>query len=58
MKHIAKSRKYSEVYVNVGKELHSIIEGIEGVLSCRIVYAEGNGIGPKVAHMKNWMVHG
>lgn len=58
LKDIAKSGKYSEVYINVGKELHSIIEGIEGVLSCRIVYAEGSGIGPKAAHMKKWMLQG
>ncbi|MGP8070380.1 MAG: hypothetical protein ACLP5V_10870 [Candidatus Bathyarchaeia archaeon] len=38
-------------------EIHEdIIDGIEGILSCRVVYAGGRGIGPKSAHMKAWVL--
>lgn len=57
LRNIGKSGRYSEAYVNVGKELRVIIDGIEDVLSCKIIYASGSGIGPKVAHMKKWVMH-
>ena len=33
-----------------------LIEGFEQAVpaNTRITYAQGNGIGPKVAHMKKW----
>jgi len=54
LKRLAASVHYSEAYVNVGRELYPIIKGVELALSCKVVFAEGRGIGPKTAHMKEW----
>jgi hypothetical protein len=37
--------------------LLKIIEGFDKVVprSTKITYAEGSGIGPKMAHMKKWI---
>lgn len=50
-------RKYDEIYINVGKTMLQLIEGFEQIVpkTTKITYAQGRGIGPKVAHMKNWM---
>ncbi|MEM2969539.1 MAG: hypothetical protein QXR63_01225 [Candidatus Bathyarchaeia archaeon] len=34
-----------------------ILKGFEQMVPCttKIVYAQGAGIGPKMAHMKNWI---
>lgn len=50
-------RKYEEIYVNVGKELLKMIEGIEVLVptSTKVTYAQGKGIGPKMSHMKEWL---
>lgn len=53
---IAVSVRYSEAFVNVGRKLYPVIEGIDKVLPCEIVHAEGRGIGPKAAHMKAWIL--
>jgi hypothetical protein len=49
--------EYDEVYVNVGKEMLQLMEGFEHVIprTTKLTYARGRGIGPKIAHMKNWM---
>jgi hypothetical protein len=48
---------YDEIFVNVGKELLKIIEGFEAMLpkTTRVTYARGRGIGPKMAHMRDWI---
>jgi hypothetical protein len=56
LEEVAKSAKFSEAYVNVGRNLLPIVEGIDKVLPCKIVYAEGRGIGSKAAHMKRWIL--
>jgi hypothetical protein len=54
---LVSKRKYDEIYVNVGKAMFQLIEGFEGIVpkTTKITCAQGRGIGPKVAHMKNWM---
>ena len=56
LKEIAESQEYSEVYINVGKGLYPIIAGIEKLPPWKIVYASGKGLGPKTAHMRDWML--
>lgn len=50
-------REYNEIYVNVGKSMLKVIEGFEKTVpqSTKITYSQGPGIGPKMAHMKNWI---
>ena len=57
LQNLLQRRKYDEIYVNVGKNLLKIIEGFDKVVprSTKITYAEGSGIGPKMAHMKKWI---
>jgi hypothetical protein len=57
LKELLSKRKYDEIYINIGKTMLRLIEGFEQIVPKRtkITYAEGTGIGPKVAHMKNWM---
>ena len=54
---VLSEQKYDEIYVNVGKTMLQLIEGFEQIVpkTTKITYAEGKGIGPKVAHMKSWM---
>lgn len=54
---ILSKQEYDEIYVNVGKTMLQLIEGFEQIVPkpTKITYAEGRGIGPKVAHMKNWI---
>ena len=49
--------KYTEVFVNVGKNLYPIIAGINKIFPYPIIQAEGRGIGPKAAHMKAWVLN-
>jgi hypothetical protein len=51
-----KSQDYSEAYINVGKALYPIIEGIEKLISCEVVHSKGRGPGPKAAHMRDWIL--
>jgi len=51
---VTRTEKYSEAFVNVGKNLYPIIDGIETIVSCPIIHARGRGIGPKSADMKAW----
>jgi hypothetical protein len=55
LREAAGKTEYVEAYVNVGKSLTQIINGIDTVLRCPIIYAHGRGIGPKTAHMKAWV---
>jgi hypothetical protein len=50
-------REFDEVYINVGRTMLRKIGGFEGMLpkTTKITYSEGNGIGPKMRHMKNWI---
>lgn len=50
-------RQYDEIYVNVGKSMLKTIEGFEEIApqTVKITYSQGPGIGPKMAHMKNWI---
>ena len=47
--------RYSEIYVNVGKEYMRLIKGFEKLASGRIIYASGS-FGAKAAHMKEWIL--
>ncbi len=51
-------KHYNEIYINLGKDLLSIIQGFETTLpsGTTITYAEGRGIGPKMAHMRDWIM--
>jgi len=46
--------RYSEIYVNVGREYMRLINGFERLTSGEIVYALGT-YGEKAAHMKEWI---
>ncbi len=48
--------RYPEAFINVGRKLYPIIEGVEKVLPCAIIRAHGRDIGPKAAHMKAWIL--
>lgn len=50
-------RKYVEIYINVGKTMQQLMEGFEQIVpkTTKIIFAQGRGIGPKVAHMKKWL---
>jgi len=54
---LLKRKQYDEIYVNVGRSLLKTIEGFDKTVpqAVKITYAEGPGIGPKMAHMKNWI---
>lgn len=49
--------QYSEVYVNVGKEMMQLLPALSKIIpdSTKITYSCGRGIGPKMAHMKQWI---
>jgi hypothetical protein len=49
-------RKYSEIYVNCGRDFMPLIEGFEKLTSAKITIAKGSGIGPKAANMKAWIL--
>ncbi|MFC1755515.1 hypothetical protein ACFL96_19345, partial [Thermoproteota archaeon] len=48
--------EYQEIFVNVGKDYLKLIEGFENLTNSPIIYASGNGIGPKTASMKHWII--
>jgi hypothetical protein len=54
---LLKKKQYDEIYINVGRNLLKTIEGFDKIVpqTVRITYAQGPGIGPKMAHMKNWI---
>ena len=57
MKKLLSKQKYDEIYINVGKTMLQLIEGFEQIVpkTAKITYAQGRGLGPKVAKMKNRM---
>lgn len=56
LENIFKERKYTEVYVNLGKEFTKLIEGFERLTSAKVIYASGPGLGPKAQHMKQYIL--
>lgn len=48
--------QYSEIYVNVGLEYVKLVEGFEKLVTCKVTYATGRGLGPKAVHMKQWLI--
>jgi len=50
------AKRYTEAYVNVGRQYMKLIEGIENLPFPKITYSKGNGLGAKAAHMKNWII--
>jgi hypothetical protein len=54
---LLKKKQYEEIYVNVGKSLLRTIEGFDKMVpqAVTITYAQGSGVGPKMAHMKKWI---
>jgi hypothetical protein len=57
LKMLMNGQRYNEIYINVGKNMLKIIEDFEKIVpkNIKIVYAQGRGIGPKMAHMKKWL---
>jgi hypothetical protein len=57
LKKVLSKRSYAEIYVNLGKDMLKLIEGFEKLVpqTTKITYAQGPGIGPKMAHMKKWL---
>jgi cytoplasmic iron level regulating protein YaaA (DUF328/UPF0246 family) len=47
--------RYSEIYVNVGREYLKLIEGFEKFATSKVTYSSGKGLGPKALHMKQWI---
>jgi hypothetical protein len=47
---------YTEIYINVGKSLRSLIQGFEDFTHCNIIDSTGTGIGPKARHMILWLL--
>lgn len=56
LRQIFTHKRYSEIYVNVGRQFIKLIEGFERLSSAKINYASGRGLGPKAAHMKEWIL--
>ncbi|MGB7902341.1 MAG: hypothetical protein WCG09_07880 [Halobacteriota archaeon] len=58
IRYLLEKNDYEEVYLNLGTELSKIIEGFELMLpkTTRVIYAQGKGMGPKMAHMKRWLI--
>jgi hypothetical protein len=54
---VLEKKEYDEIYVNLGKELLRIIDGFELTLPSptKVTYAQGSGMGPKMAHMRDWL---
>lgn len=50
------TKRYTEAYVNVGRQYMKLLEGIENLSFPKITYSKGNGLGAKAAHMKNWIL--
>lgn len=48
--------QYSEIYVNVGYDYMKLIKGFEQYVKGKVTYATGRGLGPKAAHMKQWLL--
>jgi hypothetical protein len=48
--------RYSEIYINVGKEVLKLLPNIEGLVSERtkIIYSKG-AMGQKMVHTKKWI---
>ena len=56
LENIFKEKKYTEIYVNLGKEFSKLIEGFENLTSAKVIYASGPGLGPKAQHMKEYIL--
>jgi len=54
LKKLISSNTYKETFINLGKDYLPAIKGIENVVTCPIVYAEGR-IGEKMSAMKKWI---
>lgn len=52
---ILSQNRYSEIYVNVGKQYMKLIEGFEEFAPCKLTYAKG-GLGEKATHMRDWIL--
>ena len=54
MKRILSTKRYEEVYVNLGQNYFKSIEGFEKFTNARITYAK-RVLGRKAVHMKQWI---
>ena len=50
------AHKVDEIYINASKEFRELLFDIEKITSAKITYAQGRGIGPKSAHMRDWII--
>jgi hypothetical protein len=59
LRRVLDRKSYGEIYVNAGKNMRRLIDGFEKTVPSDImlIYAQGRGIGPKMAHMKEWLKH-
>jgi hypothetical protein len=57
LKTLINEQQYSEIYINVGRNMLKIIEDFDKIIpkDIKVVYAHGNGLGQKIAHMKRWL---
>jgi len=49
------NKDYDEIYINVGKSMMPLIEGLEKTVKCKVTFAAGRGLGMKAHHMKQWL---
>jgi hypothetical protein len=58
LQNLLSKNQYNEIYLNVGKNMLRLIPKIEEIVpkSTSVVYSMGAGIGPKMAHMKKWIM--
>ncbi len=54
LKELFSMRDYEEIFINLGKDYMPAVEGLENMVTCPIVYAEGR-IGEKMRAMKKWI---
>ncbi|MGD2247882.1 MAG: peroxide stress protein YaaA [Candidatus Methanofastidiosia archaeon] len=55
LKELVSQKKYDEIFVNMGKDYLPAIKGVETLVECPVVYAQGR-IGEKMAAMKQWLI--
>lgn len=53
---VIEGKRYSEIFVNIGKNYRPLIEGFDAKANVKIEYAKGPGLGPKAGDMKRWLI--
>jgi hypothetical protein len=55
LKQLFSRTKYSEIFVDVGKDYLRLIDGFEDLTSAKVTYASGKGLGLKARHLMQWI---